>query len=299
MSMVRFLAALLLLAAPAAWGQAPGVPVFRVTAADGVSSLLIGSVHVPLDGLRQPAPSVLAGAKRLVMEAVPAPDPGSPLQQLVPGARETFTATGAYPPAPWAQALSTGEVAKLEAHVRCVRKDIAHPDFMLALQSPVVASILAAVPCGADLQGGRDYLLMHAAQQAGIAVVGLETNQEATRQLMVVPERIHVHMLQDILATDMPSLYARAVVALNAGEVDRAVEILDDTGDDPREQALFKDILIRQRNEAWRQPLERYLDQTGTVVVVGMGHLPGDTGLLAMLRHDGFAIEPTEVAAGP
>lgn len=290
---------LLAISLSTARAETAGVPAFRVTAPGGVTGILIGSVHVPLAGLRQPSPTLLAGAKRLVMEAVPSSDTASPLQQMLPGALDTFKATGAYPLAPWARALSAAEVTKLEAHVRCVRNDIAQPDFMLALRSPVVAEVFAAVPCGADLKGGRDLMLMRAAQQAGIAVVGLETTEAATRQLLAVPEIVHVHMMQDILATDMPALYAQAVVALNAGDVDRAIDILDSTDGSVEEQALVRDIIVNQRNALWRQPLERFFDQPGTVVVVGMAHLPGEQGLLAMLRRDGFAVSPIEVPAGP
>jgi hypothetical protein len=51
-----------------------GVPALKVTAPNGASSVLIGSLHIPSDGLRQPAASVMDGAKRYVVEGM-GPDP--------------------------------------------------------------------------------------------------------------------------------------------------------------------------------------------------------------------------------
>lgn len=45
-----------------------GVPAFRVLEPSGAESILIGSIHIPYPGLRQPAPSVMDGAVQLVVE---------------------------------------------------------------------------------------------------------------------------------------------------------------------------------------------------------------------------------------
>lgn len=68
-----------------AWPQAVtpdegGIPALKVTAPNGAENLLIGSMHIPADGLRQPADSVMDGAKRYVVESVP----DSTIDKVVP-----------------------------------------------------------------------------------------------------------------------------------------------------------------------------------------------------------------------
>lgn len=61
------LAAALTLGSGLASASDGGVPALRVTAPNGNSSTLIGTLHVPYRGLVQPAPEVLDGRKRLGM----------------------------------------------------------------------------------------------------------------------------------------------------------------------------------------------------------------------------------------
>ena len=49
----------------------PGVPALQVMAPNGAKSLLIGTLPAAAAGLRQPAATVLDGAKRYVVEGLP------------------------------------------------------------------------------------------------------------------------------------------------------------------------------------------------------------------------------------
>ncbi len=51
-------------------------------------------------------------------------------------------------------------------------------------------------------------------------------------------------------------------------------------------------VLIKERNERWMKTLNGIM-QSGTtsMVVVGAGHLPGEDGLVALLRAKGYAVE--------
>ena len=45
------------------------------------------------------------------------------------------------------------------------------------------------------------------------------------------------------------------------------------------------DIIIVQRNHRWVDQIEDMLDGSGTVfIAVGSGHLPGDEGVISLLR---------------
>jgi uncharacterized protein len=54
----------------------------------------------------------------------------------------------------------------------------------------------------------------------------------------------------------------------------------------------FMDILVYQRNENWVAKLKNILPEKSVVVAVGAGHLPGEKGVINLLRKAGYKVEP-------
>jgi uncharacterized protein YbaP (TraB family) len=52
-----------------------------------------------------------------------------------------------------------------------------------------------------------------------------------------------------------------------------------------------KDTLLTGRNKKWFPELDKQLAQGGAFVAVGLGHLLGDDGLVAMLQRAGYTVE--------
>ena len=51
------------------------------------------------------------------------------------------------------------------------------------------------------------------------------------------------------------------------------------------------DIIIVQRNERWAEEIADILDGSGTVfIAVGSGHLPGEQGVISLLRDRGIEV---------
>lgn len=57
----------------------------------------------------------------------------------------------------------------------------------------------------------------------------------------------------------------------------------------------YMEELINVRNRAWADRLAPSLDRGGVLIAVGAGHLPGDSGLIALFRERGFTVEPAGV----
>lgn len=295
------IAAALAVSLPCQAADAPaGVAAFRITAPNGIESLLFGSLHVAADGLLQPAPSVLNGSKRLVVEGIPTGKAAAVIGEMIPRADEIFKSTGTYPRAPWTQSLSAAELTGIEAAARCHGFADNRASKVLAYKRSDMAAFLTAIPCSTDLRAsGRDKLLMEDATKANIPIATLETEEQEERQRLAIPESVNVHGIKKILTLDLPTLYRQMVDAFNEGDFDRVVHIADDSAASPEEAALITDLMVAQRNQMWRASLERLIEQPGTVVVVGAGHLPGDHGLLAILTRDGFKVRPIRVPAIP
>lgn len=52
--------------------------------------------------------------------------------------------------------------------------------------------------------------------------------------------------------------------------------------------------LIYQRNAAWIEKMPGIMADKPTLFVVGVGHLPGDNGVLALLKAKGYSVEPVQ-----
>jgi uncharacterized protein YbaP (TraB family) len=56
--------------------------------------------------------------------------------------------------------------------------------------------------------------------------------------------------------------------------------------------ANFTDILLYNRNENWVEKLKTILPDRSVVVAVGAGHLPGERGVINLLRKAGYTVKP-------
>ena len=52
------------------------------------------------------------------------------------------------------------------------------------------------------------------------------------------------------------------------------------------------DDFLFNRNKNWIVQMKDIMPQTQTMFVVGAGHLPGELGVLSLLKKDGYKIEP-------
>ena len=53
-----------------------------------------------------------------------------------------------------------------------------------------------------------------------------------------------------------------------------------------------QDILLNDRNKNWVGQLKNILKDTSVFVAVGAGHLVGKLGLIALLKKEGYTVEP-------
>ena len=87
----------------------------------------------------------------------------------------------------------------------------------------------------------------------------------------------------------------KAYFSRNIEEVGRVSEekLGNDCDATPEEQ----DILIYNRNADWARKLPAIMVKGSTLVAVGAAHLPGERGLLQLLRKEGYKVEAVDVPA--
>ena len=56
----------------------------------------------------------------------------------------------------------------------------------------------------------------------------------------------------------------------------------------------FTDLLLYNRNADWANKLAGLMPGNSLVVAVGAGHLPGEKGVLNLLRKAGYRVDPVK-----
>lgn len=282
-----------------------GVPAFKITAPNGETSLLLGSMHIPYAGLRQPSTSILQGAKHLVIEhtntnELPLPTPNL-ANTLEPEVFSNLINTGKLSRANWAKALTNSQVGYLKNNVKCslsITTDAEASDYLdilLGLKSPRQISDIAMYPCSKFQQKSRDDIFLQAAIDYGVPIVGLETLAAIENQRNAIPDSIYEKILYETLTERTSQNLSKVVDAFNQGDFLQVKTISLDGYQLPSDRALFEKIMVTDRNHLWMPELCRYLDIGQAVVVVGAAHLPDSEGIISLLKKVGYAVEPVNL----
>lgn len=327
-----------------AWPQAAtsenGVPALKVTAPNGAENLLIGSLHIPADGLRQPSAAAFEGAMRYVVESVPNPAVKPKVLDFAPEIKTAAEAMkraeangekgrfnlimdierGTIPGiavrdgkpvlrANWAITLTESEVEQLYRNAGCdsgwrqvaaVTKTPVNRivDMLLLLSNSASVGRIAASPCASEGLLSRDDLLARAASNKGLQPLPLETAEDVERQRSALPARILDFQLRQAFKPEYQQALQLTIDSLNTGDYDGVLQAVNSGTPDDADAKIFQQHMLSNRNHAWLPKLMTFMDKGKSVVNVGAGHLPGPDGVIALLRNQGYRIEPIMIPAG-
>lgn len=140
-----------------------------------------------------------------------------------------------------------------------------------------------------------DMAVQTRANEMGRPSIGLETIEEQTDLLFNSPLTEQAKDLVEACKKDDYFMVQSSalVEAYMAQDLSRIESIMTDPeigGDDP--EAMDK--LIYDRNRSWAEKLVKMMPERAALVCVGAGHLPGDQGLLQLLRNAGYTVEPIQ-----
>jgi len=144
-----------------------------------------------------------------------------------------------------------------------------------------------------------DDAMVARAEDSGTPVAGLETYEEALsgfrnlerQQLieMILPTDDWADREEDFFAMLLNLYAAGEPVAINEISIYMSEKLNPDFDARGFNQALMADLLDR-RNRAWMDDLLPHLQAGNAFVGVGALHLPGEVGLVALLRAEGWTV---------
>lgn len=207
-------------------------------------------------------------------------DPGTMLrmQQLM------FNPGGAY----LGEHLSADQLAEVDAFftenlgVSIAQIGILKP---LALQSMV---LLTAMDC-AEVASYEGYLT-EKAQADETPILELETVEFQMSIFDNIPLEEQVGWLWDMVSAieEVGAQFDELSSAYLNEDLDALLVLM-------KEDAQFADhyeTLLNERNRNWVAPISEQIHQQSTFIAVGAGHLPGENGVVELLRDAGYTVEP-------
>jgi len=133
----------------------------------------------------------------------------------------------------------------------------------------------------------------------GLEVVGLETLEEQLSFLEEMPLPMQLSLLDQAIAqydqvNDVHDQMVDAYLKNNLHELEALTEKqLEEVGQ--QAGAYFIDSGIHSRNQRMAQSLLLQLEHGTVFVAVGALHLPGEKGLINILRRQGFVLNPLKI----
>jgi uncharacterized protein YbaP (TraB family) len=277
------IAASLLALAPAA--PAKSVRLYRAVSPEGRTSYLYPSFHLPDERITRPSLSLLDRVKHLVIEADIADAEKHP-ERMVPYVLNPQ-------PVDLAALFTPEEITVIRARALCNGMPFGVERLRLFFIEMIVG-----LPCpkvGAVLFERR---LQQEAETRGYRVTALESADEEFKAVFSLPDGPVVDEIKKY--TDHPDAAAevldRMVAIYNSGDYDKlyAFTVQNLPKKDGARQAFVDRVLV-QRNRTMVERMAGALTEGDALVVVGAAHLPGENGIVDLLRRRGFKISTIEV----
>lgn len=148
---------------------------------------------------------------------------------------------------------------------------------------------------GYNPQEQLDASFQQEATEQGKKVGGLETAQSQVDILFNKPLRRQAEDLYCFVSDpDKVERQAKEIIAAyTAQDLDKILQLMEEkegTSCDPTPEEMAQ--LLYDRNQAWVKQMPAIMQAAPTLFVVGAGHLPGEQGVLALLKAQDYTVEP-------
>lgn len=194
--------------------------------------------------------------------------------------------------------LSAEDAEKLEAGLKARGLALA----AVARMKPWILSSFVALPACeiARKAAGASFLDKHIAEdavKAGKKVVGLETLAEQLQAMAELPVEFHLQALIETLelGDKMDDVIETMTALYLAGDTGMTMPMLEAVapskpGQDESAYAAFEKRIVTDRNKIMAERAAPLLAEGKVFIAVGALHLPGEQGLIELLRKQGFRV---------
>lgn len=193
--------------------------------------------------------------------------------------------------------LSASDARKLDAGLKA--RGLSLP--LVARMQPWMISSFVSLPACEYARKAKgaaflDQKIAGDARAEGKTLVGLETMEEQLSAMTDLPVKFHLDALIETLAlgSRMDDAVETMIELYGAGDVGLTMPMLKTLtplGTDPDQgYAAFEQRIIVDRNKVMATRAAPYFNRGHVFMAVGALHLPGDEGLVSLLRQQGYTV---------
>ncbi|QND51135.1 polysaccharide biosynthesis protein GumN [Phyllobacterium sp. 628] len=168
------------------------------------------------------------------------------------------------------------------------------------MQPWIVSSMLAMSACEMErTKSGAAFLDIKLARDAkaeGKEVTGLETIKDQLGAMASLPLKFHVEGLIEALnlGPKLPDLFETMTILYMRGDIGMIVPLMRSVSPDGSMKGEtygdFEEKMINARNRVMTDHAAPIIDKGNVFIAVGALHLPGDKGLVTLLRGKGYTV---------
>jgi len=168
--------------------------------------------------------------------------------------------------------------------------------FMFERLSPIItAQMIATKGLQEEQENALDLYWFKKAKKEGKQLVGLESMEEQIQALKSIPVEQQAKDLVDMVkdygneeSFDMEEM----LHIYMSGNLDSLMLVMKDFyKESPEAEQLFNDAFLYKRNVNMANRVEEYLQKGSVFMAVGATHLPGQKGVIELLRAKGYTVK--------
>lgn len=186
--------------------------------------------------------------------------------------------------------LTKEEYARVEAYFKKSKTPM--PLSMLNRFKPMfVSSLLGEQQMDCAQKEGMEQLIMKEASKKDKTIMGLESVQFQATLFDSIPYETQAKDLLNYI--DSVDNYRKSTAEMVTVYKQQDLEKLDSMvrKSDPSMNS-YMDLLLYSRNRRWVQQMPNIMMEGTLLFAVGAGHLPGEQGVISLLRKRGFTVKP-------
>ena len=160
----------------------------------------------------------------------------------------------------------------------------------------IIMTIFEGASMGLDqaAAGGKvpvlDLYFHDQAKKANKKVIGIETVAEQLGALNALSYKEQADMLtQEVDSFQVNKNSGTEVLKYYLGQ---DLDSLAASDDDAQKSEKFYKVLVLDRNKRMADRMAEFIKKQSTFIAIGALHLPGDKGVISLLRKKGFTVEP-------
>ena len=171
------------------------------------------------------------------------------------------------------------------------------PFSMLETFKPILAASTletGSLPC--DNTAMMEQVIMEEAKQYNKKIKGLETMAYQAGVLDSIPYKLQAQQLVTYIDSagkgdEEDKQMKEMFDAYKKQDLKKLEELMVETD---AAMASFTDIMLYHRNQNWVRKLKELLPERSLLIAVGAGHLPGEKGVISLLKKEGYKVEPVK-----